>query len=511
MTNKSRTQKSVINAYTALMYNLLTILLGFVSRKIFLDTLGADVLGLNTTASSLLGFLNLAELGVGGAVAFTLYKPLASDDSDVVKEIVAVQGWLYRRIAYIIIGGSVILFALFPWIFDKIELPMWYAYGSFCVLLFSSLLSYFVNYKQVVLSASQQQYKINNSVQGFKIAKTIVQILGLYYLPFGYIYWLVIEFLAAICTSVSLNRTIYKNFPYLKSENVFTKDLLKKYEIIIVKIKQIFFHNIGGYVLTQTSPIIIYSYLSLTTVAMYGNYMLLISGITMLSTALNNGISAGIGNMVASESIQRVFSFYKELNSLRFLMASILSLSLLLLSTSFISIWFGAEFVIDNVSLCLLVANAFIALSRVNDPFLSAYGLFGDIWAPVVEAILNLGLSILLGHFFGLPGILSGILISLLIVVCCWKPYFLFSRGFDKPIYGYIRIFVKNMVLVALCWGISITIFRYVFSEPTTILGWFIEAIKVFSVIVFINCAIFQLFSCDFRLFTNRMSKIIKK
>ena len=141
----------------ALVFYFINLILQFFSRKIFLDYLGAEVLGLNTTATNLLQFLNLAELGVGAAIACTLYKPLAEKDTDTINEIVSLQGWLYRRIAWIVIAGSVVLMAFFPWIFAKMPLPLWYAYASFGVLLVSGLLSYFVNYKQIVLSADQKE------------------------------------------------------------------------------------------------------------------------------------------------------------------------------------------------------------------------------------------------------------------------------------------------------------------------------------------------------------------
>ncbi|MFR9649901.1 MAG: sugar transporter, partial [Rikenellaceae bacterium] len=351
----SRTAKSIRNSYTALFYNIITILLGFFSRKIFIDALGVEVLGLNTTAGNLLGFLNLAELGIGGAVAFTLYSPLAKDDRETINEIVAVQGWLYRRIAYFVLAGSAVLFCCFPIIFDKMELPLWYAYTSFGVLLFSSILGYFVNYRQIILSASQQQYKINNSVQGIKITKTVIQILGLSLLPLGYIFWLVVEFIAAMVTAWSLNRTVKRSYPWLKNNISNGRELLKKHSIVVEKIKQIFFHKIGGFALSQTSPIIIYAYISLSMVAIYGNYMLILSGLWLLNGALNDGIGAGVGNLVAEGNRERIMLFFREFTASRYCFATILSLCLLLLTTPFMSIWFGEEYLLDNTTFYIII------------------------------------------------------------------------------------------------------------------------------------------------------------
>lgn len=507
----SRTSNSIRNSYTALFYNVVTIVFGFFSRKIFIDTLGAEVLGLNTTASNLLNFLNLAELGIGSAVAFTLYMPIAKDDKETISEIIAVQGWLYRRIAYLVLGGSAILFCFFPFIFAKIELPLWYAYASFIVLLFSSLLGYFVNYKQIILSASQQEYKINHSVQGVKIVKVIIQIVGLYFLQWGYIFWLCLEVIATFLTALLLNYVVRRDFPWLKNRIKEGHLLIKKHTLVISKIKQVFFHKIGGFALGQTTPLVIYAYLSLTMVAVYGNYMLVIGGIILLNNALNNGLGAGVGNLISEGNQDRILLFFREYTAARFCFATIVSICLFFLSNSFMQIWFGGEYLLDNVTLNLIVLNCFITLTRTNDAFISGYGLFGDIWAPLIEAILNVGLSILLGHYFGLPGILTGVLISLFIVIVCWKPYYLFAKGFCLPIRIYVIIFLKNNVLVLLSVAICYLLNSYVSNEPTTITHWCILAVKTFILCSVVIISIFQLLSADFRIFSKRVINIINE
>ena len=157
----SRLSKSIQNAKVALIFYFLNLVLQFFSRKIFLDYLGSEVLGLNTTAQNLLGFLNLAELGIGAAVAYNLYKPIYDGNKQAINDIVSIQGWLYRRVAYIVMAGSCILMCFFPWIFEKAQVPLWYTYATFLALLVAALLSYFVNYKLIVLSADQKEYEAN--------------------------------------------------------------------------------------------------------------------------------------------------------------------------------------------------------------------------------------------------------------------------------------------------------------------------------------------------------------
>ena len=187
--SESRTKKSVLNIQIALAFYFLNLILRFFSRKIFLDYLGTEVLGLNTTAQNLLGFLNIAELGIGAAVATTLYAPLYNKDYRKINDIISLQGWLYRNVAYIVIGGACILMCFFPLIFSKAQVPMWYVYASFGAFLYSSLLSYFVNYKQILFSADQKEYKNTIQIQGWTFIKVLLQMFAVATLSNGYVWW----------------------------------------------------------------------------------------------------------------------------------------------------------------------------------------------------------------------------------------------------------------------------------------------------------------------------------
>ncbi|MFT0288581.1 hypothetical protein [Bacteroides thetaiotaomicron] len=240
---ESRSKKGIANIKCSLFFYIVNLFLNIISRKVFIDYLGIEVLGLNTTVTNLLSFLNLAELGIGNAIAFTLYKPLFLKDFQVIREIVSVQAWLYRRIAYFISIGALGLMLLFPVIFKKIDLPLWYAYATFIVLLIASLLSYFVNYKQILLSADQKEYKITLCVQGIKSLKTITQVVVILYLINGYVYWLTLELVGVLVSALLLNKIVNKEYPWLFVKVSDGKKLRNKYPEIIVKTKQFFFSS----------------------------------------------------------------------------------------------------------------------------------------------------------------------------------------------------------------------------------------------------------------------------
>lgn len=443
---ESRTSKSIKNSIVALTMYFVNLILQFYSRKVFLEYLGSEILGLNTTATNILQFLNLAELGIGSAIAFSLYKPLHLKDFDEVNRIVSFNGHIYRRIAFVIIASAMIIMSFFPLIFEKIKVPLWYAYATFSVLLFSSLLGYFANYKQLVLSADQRDYKIQLSYKLTMLVKFAAQILALKLLPYPYICWLSLEFLFTITGAVALNKVIKKTYPFLKQTEESFKELRVRYSELLLKIKQLFVQKISGYVMFQTSPIIIYGLSSLTSVTLYGNYHLIIQGLISLLAAMFNSIVAGIGNLIVSSSKKHVLDVFFQLFSIRFYIISILSFSTWCIGQSFIHWWIGEEYVLSNSTLLIMILTFFFYTNRyIVYDYLSAYGYFGDVWASVLEVVLNIGLSIILGIKYGLNGVLVGALISMVAISFLWKPFYLFKIKLHA---GYGKFWLSNLILI---------------------------------------------------------------
>lgn len=508
----SRTTKSIKNSSIALIVNFLSLGINFFSRKIFLDYLGADILGLNSTAMSLLQFLNLAELGIGGAIAFTLYSPLFEGNKKNIAEIVLLQKYIYRKIGIFVLIGSIILMLFFPIIFDKIKLPLWYAYTSFGVYLFSSLIGYFVNYKQILLSADQREYVIQISLRISNVIKSIFQIVSMLFLNNPYLWWLIWELVFAICASVWLNARTNSLYPYLNDYSQSYIALKKKYNIVIIKVKQIFFHKLAAFALSQTSPIIIYAYTTLRVVTLYGNYMLIINGIGVMVNALFNGISAGIGNLVAEHNEDKIRKVFYELLSVRTLIASIMSFSTFFLMPDLITLWIGREYLLPETTLIILSIILFVTIYRNTiDSFLSAYGLFRDIWAPITEAILNISLSIIMGAIWGLNGILGGVLISLLIIVCIWKPYFLFRNGLNMSLKSYWLTLTK-IILLGFVSGFITIIFSNLLQEPT---NGFKYTFNALIIILFFTISmallLFLIGDYGIKAFSERIIKLIMK
>lgn len=450
MAEVSRTARVIQNAKVALFFYCINLILQFFSRKIFLDYLGAELLGLNTTAQNLLQFLNLAESGIGAAVAFALYKPLSQKNRQEIIDIVSLQGWFYRWVGLFVIAGSIVLMAFFPWIFAKADVPLIYAYGTFIAFLISALLGYFVNYKMIVLSADQKEYKITIETQSIKVIKVFIQMLAIWKLPHGYVWWMMLEALSALITSVRLTYCIKSEYPWLKSEISRGNSLKVKYSFLLTKTKQLFFHKIGSYVLGQTTPLVVYAFSSLSVVAIYGNYVMIMMGCLLLTDAFFRGSNASVGDLVAEGNQELIKTVFWEIYTARIMFAGFMSFGLYSLSADFMQFWVGSSYVLPTTPCALLIGIYFIQMSRTCDIFIGAYGLFSDIWAPIIESMLNLSLSIVLGYFYGLSGIFLGVLLSQIIVVNSWKAIFLYKKGFKENIFEFVLCYTKKIILLGL-------------------------------------------------------------
>lgn len=462
------------------------LVLQFFSRKIFLNYLGTEILGLNTTASNLLQFLNLAELGIGSAVGFTLFKPLADEDYRSVNEVVALQGAIYKRIAIFVLACALCLMPFFPFIFKKMELPLWYAYASFSVLLVSSLLGYFVNYRQVVLTSNQEDYKVQLSFKSTQLLKVGVQMVLVIYMPNPYIWWLVAELFFAFVSSFALHKMTMWSAPYLHRETDCNYKFLKqKYADILVKIKQLFFHKISGFVASQTAPLIIYMYISLTEVALYGNYMLIFLGVISLVNAIFNGMDASVGNLVVTTNQNQAYLFFKELFSIRFWLASVICLTIYAFTPSFISLWIGGEYLLPQRTLFIMVITLFLNIIKTSaGTFLYAYQLVHDIWAPITETLLNLGLSILFGYWWGLDGILLGNLIAVFLIPFAWKAYFAFNKGFKKSFGYYLSVLLKHILVCGIPMIVLYLLFSGYIAEWSATWAKFIGSSVLFTLCI---------------------------
>lgn len=471
---ESRVKKTLLNARVNLIFYFLTLCLSFFSRKIFLDCLGADFVGLTGTLQNILGYLNLAELGVGSAIAFNLYKPLQESNREKINEIVSLFGYYYRIIGLVVLAGGIIVSAFIPLIFKNSDFPFGVIYFAFYSFLISSLIGYFVNYRSTLLSADQRNYVVAAYFQTANIVKVIIQLIVAYYYA-NYYAWVAIELTFGVLASVILNYKIDKTYPWLKSSAKFGKKQAKKYPNILESTKQIFVHKIKDFLLQQSDQLFIFAFVSLKMVAYYGNYVLIIGRLTSFFSSVLDSVGASVGNLVAENNKPKMLGVFWELMALRYFMAGFICFSLYHLITPFIVLWLGEEYILSHIVLILLLVNLFIGITRGTiDNFNFAYGHFADVWAAWVEGIINVTVTLVCGYFWGIPGILLGKTASLIPIVVFWKPLYLFRDGFAESYVTYWFKTIRYYIIFSVAALLTHFLVSFLPVDPAKSIGWWI-------------------------------------
>lgn len=450
-----RVKKSLKNAEVNLMFYFLVLFLAFFSRKIFLECLGAEFIGLNGTLSNILGYLNLVELGIGGSIGYLLYKPLQQNKIIEITEILSVFGYLYNWIGSIILGAGIVISLFFPIIFGNTSLGLGIVYFSFYSILGSSLIGYFINYRQILLSADQKNYLVAIYTQSVNLIKILLQI----YLAYNYknLYlWVAIEFLFGIVGCIILNWKINNEYPWLKTNKTKGRTLLRKYPSILTYTRQIFIHKIKDFLIYRSDELFIFLFVSLKMVAFYGNYTIIATKIGQLFSSVLGSMEASIGNLVAEGNKQNIMKVFWEITTIRHFVAGFLCFSLYHYIEPFICLWLGHEYILSREILILLVLSIYIGTSRGSvDMFNATHGLFADTWTAWLELFMTIVITLIGGYLWGIVGILLNKVITTTLIGLIWKPYYLFHSGLHLSYSVYWKGACRNYIVSIISFTIA--------------------------------------------------------
>ena len=452
-----RVHRSIMNIKVGMFFYVLSLFLAFFSRKVFLDCLGAEFIGLTGMLMNIMSFLSVAELGIGTSIVYFLYKPLQEDNHEKTNEVMSILAFLYRCIGAIIGIAGFIVSLFFPLWFDNLSTELPLVYFAFYSFLGSSVAGYIFNYKQLLVSANQKQYLVNSFFQTIGIVQSIAQILLAYYYRNLWL-WVVVGLIFTIIGIFFFNYRIQQLYPWL---NVNIKEgciNLKKYPEVLKKTRQIFVQKIKDFILYQSDEIMVGMFVSIVKVAFYGNYMIIINKLNFLVNILSEGMSAGVGNLLAEGDEHNIMKVYWELTAARFLILGIILFSLLLFLQPFIGCWLGTEYQLNNVIVYLVILNLFIRYQTAAVYiYIGSAGLFSDVWTAWTELILNLSITLLLAPTYGIAGILLGKILSFGIISSFWKPYYLFSQAFHRSVWEYWRgmapyYFILGLFILLAVW-----------------------------------------------------------
>lgn len=451
MNQRSRTENSILNIATGFGGYVINTLLGLVCRMVFTRTLAEDYLGVSGLFTNILSMLSLAELGIGAAITYALYKPLAVNDQAKVATLVKFYGQCYRVIGLVVgIVGLCIMPFLNLIIREQpnISESLYLIYGLF---LFNTASTYFFSYRSSLLMAAQQNYLVTGLSYIVTIAQSAVQMV-LLLMTHNYLLYLLVQTIGGLIYNVLISRIAVKRFPYIKDKNI--KPLEKEERKgLIANVRALTIWKISGLLVNQTDNIIITYFNGLATTGFASNYTLLSGTLNTLLNQVFNGIGASVGNHNALETKEHKLTLFSAINLTNFWMFGWATIGIVGVSSDLVALLFGEKYVLEQ-SIPFVIALNFYMVGMQNAVWTygNTMGLFRQgRYLLFVTAAINLVCSIWLGKLWGLFGILIATAISRALTNTWYDPYKVFKYGFQEPPIRYFKKYFEFAMILIAC------------------------------------------------------------
>ena len=425
-----------------------TALMSFILRTVFIMHLNEDLLGINSTYGNILSLLNMAELGIGTALNFSLYGPVARGEKEKIKSYMQ----LYRK-AYFIIACVVAAIGLLltPFLqYFKLrspenttvrELTIYYL-----IFLFNTVSSYFVAYKYSLINAEQKNYIQINIITITKVIVVFLQIIVVIVTK-NFLLYLLTDAVVQLIQKVFVSKFLDKMYPFLKEKNV---EKLSKEESDEVwkKTKALVFHKVGDVARLQTDALIISTFVEVAMAGVVDNYNMVISTVSNFVNIIFNSVISSFGNLIATESREKQFSMFKVYRFFASWIYGFSCVGFMVLLTPLIRIWLGDHWILTSAAVyCILIDYYFKGDRIVLSNYKTAAGVFEpDKYLALIQGAVNLVISIVLVQTpLGITGIYIGTIVSGLIANFT-KPVIIYRECFDMKAGSY---FVDTMKYLA--------------------------------------------------------------
>ena len=450
MQNRTRTEYSILNILTGLGGYILNTILGFICRIVFVQCLSADYLGVNGLFTNILTMLSLAELGVGGAIVYALYKPLAENDEGKIASLMKLYSKAYRTIGLLIAVVGLVLMPFIKLIIREQPDISESIYLLYAINLFNTASSYFFSYRSSLLIAAQRNYIVSGISYAVAIVQSFLQMAFLLMFR-NYIGYLLIQTAGTLLFNIIVSHVAAKQFPYIRQKN--TPPLAKdEQHALFANVRDLMIYKVSSLLVNSTDNILITFFKGLATTGIASNYTLLVSTLNSLLAQIFNGLTASIGNHNASEPVEKRYQMFSFLNMMNFWVFGWVALGIYFCSSDLVHLCFGAEYVLSN-EIPFVIALNFFTVGMMNAvwTYKHTLGLFHyGRFIQFFTGILNIIFSVLLGTYWGLFGILFATFIARLFTSLWYDPYAVFKYGFHMSLWVYVKKLVHYMVAIAI-------------------------------------------------------------
>lgn len=433
--NKILLKNLKLNFYITIVTGILV----FIVNKYFAIYMGMEKMGLMRVFSQVVGYLSLMDLGISNAAAYALYKPLIEKNEEKINLIISTIDFFYKRIFMVmIIMGVCFTFFLPNLIKINITTDI-YIYWLLYVL--NTSIGYLFA-KYPILFIANQEYELVRKIQGIgKIIFQSIQII-IIIITKSFVLFIIIMILENIYNYYFLKKHYYNKYNYIK----IIKD---KDKSVIKSMKNLFWHKLGGLIVSNTDYIILSIYTSLDIIAVYSSYLIIHQLLLTLINIINSVINPRIGNFIAkTNNIDDIYILWRKIYSVYIFIATIFITTTYYLIQDFILLWLGKEFLLPIFTVFLILIITFLNLIRgITDSIKDAFGFFDDIYTPILEGLLNLIFSLILVQKIGLNGVIIGTVISTIVAIFLLRPILIFEKYFKKTYTIYLKDNIKLLLL----------------------------------------------------------------
>lgn len=479
----SRTRNTIFNAAANLGNNLIKVLLKFISRYVFIYTLGQQYLGVSALFSSIITMLSLADLGFSIALPQALYKPLAEKDENRVCTIMNFYSKVYCIIAIcIVVIGILLLPVMKVLIAAKDTTGISDIEIIYVLFILQSAVSYLFIYKRTLFTADQKHYYITAVETVSTIILTVAQI-AILLLTRNYLLYLSSSIAAIILQNLYISHQCDKRYPYLRNIRCAQKMSGDETKVLSKKIYALFIYKAAIAVETGTDNLVMTGICGLVITGLCSNYTLISTSLAGILGMVMSAATASIGNVIVTENKQNTYKIYSLLDFIGFWVYGVCGICLAVLINPFVDTWLGDQFVLDIIPIAVLCVNFYICgVQNVNSTFRNAFGLFYEgRYRPVCMILVNLGASVILARYIGVTGIFIGTLLSRLLTVGTFDPYIVFKHGLNQP----LKLYYKSHLLYHITTLATGLIVFAIFQgwHTTGFAMWTVKAVCVFAVV----------------------------
>lgn len=463
-----RTKNASRNIVFGICLKIYQIIIPFLMRTAMIYFLGVEYLGLNSLFTSVLQVLNLAELGVGSAMVFSMYKPIAEDKSEIICALMNLYKIYYRVIGTVVCVAGLLLLPFIPKLISGTIPNDVNIYILYLLNLGATVLSYWLfAYKNSILQAHQRVDVTSKVMLGTETVKYILQlaVLAVFH---NYYYYVMVILFTQIMTNIITAIIANKMYPQYQAKGALPKASIQQ---INRRIRDLFTSKLGAVIVNSADTIVISAFLGLTMLAIYQNYFYLITAVIGFVTTIFVSCTAGIGNSLIVETHEKNF---RDLNKFTFIiawLAGFCTCCFLCLFQPFMKLWVGEKFMLDfSAVVCLCIYFFVYEINQLLNMYKDAAGIWHeDRYRPLVTAFSNLLMNLIMVQFWGIYGIILSTVISTLFIGIPWLLHNLFTVLFDKK---YMAAYIKRLFYYSaiVFVGCSVTYFVCSFINLSDIL-----------------------------------------